>query len=159
MISSLAGLARRPRLLEAVLLGGFAVGVLDFLDAVVFYRAAPLRIGQSIAAGVLGGATAFAGGVGTAALGVALHFFIATSIAFVYAATSLKLPLLIRRAVPCGLVYGIAVYYFMNYVVVPLSAINRWPTFSWPGFLNGVLGHALLVGLPVALITRRAARV
>lgn len=42
----------------------------------------------------------------------------------------------------------------MNYVVVPLSAAQQG-AFSWPSLLNGVIGHALLVGLPIALIARR----
>jgi anaerobic selenocysteine-containing dehydrogenase len=56
-----------------------------------------------------------------------------------------------------GMLYGVAVFFFMNNVVVPLSAIGpgRFP--SLPVLLNGVIGHALLVGLPAALVARRAA--
>jgi hypothetical protein len=38
-------------------------------------------------------------------------------------------------------------------VVLPLSLIGR-PAFSLPGLLNGLIGHALLVGLPCALLAR-----
>jgi hypothetical protein len=51
------------------------------------------------------------------------------------------------------MIYGVAVYFFMNKVVIPLSAAAKLP-FTWIGFLNGIIGHALLVGLPVALIAR-----
>jgi hypothetical protein len=44
----------------------------------------PIRICQSIARGVLG-REAFAGGAGTAALGVVLHFIIALAMALAYA--------------------------------------------------------------------------
>ena len=47
------------------------------------------------------------------------------------------------HAVPAGLLYGAAVYFFMNYLVPPLSAVA--PATFQPGlFLNGVIGHALL---------------
>jgi len=47
------------------------------------------------------------------------------------------------------------VFFFMNYGVLPLSAVASAP-FSLGMFLNGVFGHALLVGLPIALYARRA---
>src|SRR5918997_4290552 len=115
----------RPRALDTILGGGLVVGLLDGLFALVFYGLVlgvkPLRIFQSVAAGVLGRAS-FEGGTRTFALGVLLHFAVATCIAAVYYAASLKLPVLIRRAVPCGLIYGMLAYLGMNYVVIPLSA-------------------------------------
>jgi len=147
--------AGRPGILPAILWGGLLVGILDALDAVVFFGATPLRVFQSIAAGLLGKAS-FQGGLWTAALGALLHFFIATTAAGAYVGASRGLPVLVRRAVPCGLAYGVAVFVFMSQVVVPLSRLRR-PPFSWPWLLNGVIGHALLVGLPIALCARRFA--
>jgi hypothetical protein len=43
----------------------------------------------------------------------------------------------------------------MYYVVVPLSAAGNPPP-TLPVMLNGVLGHALGVGLPSALFARAA---
>ncbi len=142
------------RLFRAILWGGLTVGVLDALDAVVFFRASPLRVFQSIASSLLG-REAFQGGLPTAALGVALHFFIAATATAVFAVAALRLPVLVRRAVPCGLLYGLVVFVFMNRVVLPLS-LARSARFSIPWLLNGVVGHALLVGLPIALWVRRA---
>jgi hypothetical protein len=135
------------------------VGVLDILDAFVFYGlrgASPLRILQSVASGLLG-ANAFQGGLATAALGMTLHFFIAFGAASVYYCASLRLPALLRKPVPWGLAFGVAAYFFMNYVVLPLSAVRKGP-FSLAPFLNGVIGHALLVGLPIALLASRSSR-
>jgi hypothetical protein len=146
---------------RAVLLGGFFVGALDIIDALVFFYiargATPIRIFQSIAAGLLG-RSSFQGGIPTAILGGLLHFFIAFCIAGVYSLASRKLSVLTRHAVVCGMLYGIAVYFVMNQVVVPLSATSSLP-FSWPVFLNGIIGHAFLVGLPAALCARLAATV
>jgi hypothetical protein len=65
------------------------------------------------------------------------------------------MPVLTRRPVLFGLSYGIAVYFTMNYVVVPLSAAVQGP-FSLPVFTNGILIHMFGVGLPAALFARMA---
>lgn len=155
-------LTGRPRAFDTIVYGGLAVGVLDIAEAFAFWwmrsGVSPSRILQSVASGLIG-AEAYKGGWATAALGLLLHFLIAFIIAAVYYAASLRLPSLITRAVVCGLVYGVAVYFVMNYVVLPLSAFPQRPgPFSLAPFLNGVIGHALLVGLPVALFARRSAR-
>jgi len=144
--------------MKTLIAGGLAVGALDFLDAVVFFGvrsgATPIRIGQSIAAGVQGRA-AFSGGIGSAALGVLLHFCIAFSIVFVYYLASRQLPLLAQHVIVCGALYGIGVYFFMNYVVIPLSATTRG-AFVWPVFVNGILIHILGIGIPAAWFVARA---
>lgn len=142
--------------MRAILFGGLAAGTLDILAAFLVYGlrgASPVRIMQSIAGGLYGQAT-FRGGAATAVLGLALHFFIATSAAAVFYAASRKMRVLVDRPVLAGVLYGVAVWIVMNYVVIPLSAIGRWPT------LNGlaaviILVHMVCVGLPIALIVRR----
>ena len=150
----------RPRAFDTILYGGLVVGILDGLFAFIFYGlilgAKPLRIFQGVAAGVLGRAS-FEGGTKTFVLGVLLHFIVATCIAAVYYLASLKLPFLIHHAVICGLIYGMIAYLGMNYIVIPLSAIGLRP-FSFRTFLPAFIGHAVLVGLPIALIARRSAR-
>jgi hypothetical protein len=143
---------------RAILYGTLTVGTLDALDAIVFFGlrgAQPIRIFQSIASGLLGRA-AFAGGGATALLGVALHFFIAAGIVVTFYLASRRLPVLLQHPVVAGLLYGLAVYGVMNYVVVPLSASARG-AFSAPVFINGLLIHAFGVGLPTALFVRAAA--
>ena len=152
--------AGRPRAFVSIVGGGLAAGVLDILDAMIVWwfrtGATPTRILQSVASGLLG-RDAYAGGLLTAALGTGLHFFIALTAAAVYFLASLRLPILVRRAVTCGLAYGVAVYFFMNHVVLPLSAFPQGRGgFSSFLFLDGVVGHALLVGLPIALCVRRS---
>ena len=144
---------------KALVLGTAVVGTLDILDALVFFGlrgARPIRILQAIAAGLLG-RKAFQGGIATAALGGILHFFIAFVIVAVYFVASRRTPLLTRYAVPFGLLYGVGVYFVMNYVVIPLSAAAPG-AFSMPVFINGILIHALGVGLPAALFARAAVR-
>jgi hypothetical protein len=136
--------------------GALAIGVLDLLDAFIFFGlrgVAPIRILHSIAAGVLGRA-AFDGGVGTAVLGVILHFTIATGIMLVFLVISGWWPGLRRRALVAGPLYGIVVWCVMNFIILPVSATTRGST-HWPVLLNGLIIHALGVGLPAALIARR----
>lgn len=143
---------------RAILLGTLTVGVLDGLDAVLFFwlRSAtpPMRIFQSIAAGLLGRAS-YQGGWRTALAGVALHFAIAFGIVLTYFAASRIIPVLRRRAVLFGILYGLIVYAVMNYVVIPLSAIPpRTAAIPAPVLINGLLIHAFGVGLPAALFAR-----
>src|SRR5712692_8674548 len=118
------GSGARPGL-AAIVWGGLLAGGLDITAAFVIYGvrgASPVRILQSIASGLLG-AAAFQGGRETAALGALLHFLIALVAAAVYYAASRKLGVLLGRPVVSGLLYGVAVYVFMNFVVLPLSAV------------------------------------
>ena len=150
----------KPRAFETIVYGGLIVGILDGIFALVFYGlilgANPLRIFQSISAGLLGRETAYAGGVSTFLFGIVLHFVVATLISAVYYAASLKLRFLIEKAVVCGLLYGMAAYLVMNYVVIPLSRAGSGAT-PIMNFLVAIIGHALLVGLPIALIARWSA--
>src|SRR5215216_4378344 len=155
-----ASLPRRPRPLDTILLGGLVVGILDGLFALIFYGLIlgikPMRIFQSVASGLLGN-TSYEGGIQTFLLGILLHFVVASCIAAVYYLASLKLPVLIHYAVVSGLIYGMIAYLGMNYVIIPLSAIGSRP-FSLRTFLPAFIGHALLVGLPIALLARQSAK-
>jgi hypothetical protein len=131
--------------IKAIAFGGLGAGVGDTVLALVLYRVSLVRVYQSIAAGLLGRA-AFNGGMGTAALGGFLHFFIATVAATVYVLTAKKVRLLTAYPLPCGLVFGCAVYLFMKYGVLPLSAVTRLTPFE----PLAMAGHAVLVGLPIA---------
>jgi hypothetical protein len=150
----------RPRAFETIVYGGLIVGILDGLFAFIFYGlilgVKPLRIFQSVASGLLGRAS-YDGGVSTFLFGLLLHFVVASCIALVYYAASLKLPILIHHAVASGLIYGMIAYLVMNYVVIPLSRIGLRPT-SLRLFVPAFIAHAFLVGLPVALVARRSAK-
>jgi hypothetical protein len=144
---------------RALLLGGLTVGVLDGLDALVFFGlrgVSPARLFQGIASGLLG-RLAFEGGMATALLGVLLHFLIAFAVVTTYHVVARRIPGLTRRPWIYGPLYGLLVYAVMNFIVIPLSAIGaRSP--STAVLLNGLLIHALGVGLPAAL-SAKAARV
>jgi hypothetical protein len=149
--------ANAGQVTRAIAAGGLVVGVLDGLDAVVFFGlrgVPPPRIFQSIAAGLLGPAS-FRGGAATVTLGVALHFLIATAVVVVYYLAARRARTLTDRPVAWGAAYGIVVYLVMNFVVIPLSALSRSPI-PLPVLLNGLAIHVLGVGIPAALFASRA---
>lgn len=156
MTTAAAISTQKPDALLAILWGGFICGCLDITAALVVYGSfgvKPLRLLQGIAGGLLGPRT-FDGGIPTAALGLVCHFVIAFSAAGVYVAVSRSMPALLEHAFVFGPLYGIAVYFFMNRVVVPLSAATKYP-FSVKMMLIGVVIHIFCVGTPIALAARR----
>ncbi|HEV2837057.1 MAG TPA: hypothetical protein VGW58_17195 [Pyrinomonadaceae bacterium] len=145
----------------AIFWGGLIAGALDIIAACVssWLRAGfpPTRVLQSVASGILG-AAAYSGGAKIAVLGLALHFFIATTWTTVFYFASRKLRFLIERPVTWGLVYGLIVYAFMNFVVLPLSAFPQRTPPRLSGRIIGLLIIMFCVGLPIALIVRRFSR-
>jgi hypothetical protein len=147
------------RALPAIFWGGLLAGIGDITQAFVvfgYYGAKPFRILQSIPRGIFGARTMQMGWT-SAILGLVIHFTIAFTAAAVYYLASRRMRALIERPVLFGLLYGEAVFLFMYFVVMPLSAIG-FPKFSTATYITGPLGHTVLVGLPIALMTRRFSR-
>ena len=144
---------------KAIFWGGLIAGTLDLTGACVaaWTRAGvtPVRVMQSVASGALG-SDAYTGGAKSAALGVVLHFFIATIWTVVFYLASRKLRFLLAQPIVWGLVYGVIVWVFMNFVVLPLS---RLPPSRTPPTLTGRTISLLIImfciGLPIAIIVRR----
>ncbi|MBB4303430.1 hypothetical protein GGD81_002473 [Rhodobium orientis] len=144
--------------LTYLLAAGAVAGALDIGFACIFWAIkadTPMTlIFQSVAAGLLG-PVAFEGGVPTAALGLALHFFITTLMAAAYFYVASHWSALRRRPLVFGGVYGVFLYGLMNFVVIPLSAASPGASDAlWIGM--SVLAHIVFVGVPIALLARRA---
>ncbi|HEX5233997.1 MAG TPA: hypothetical protein VFW25_01565 [Silvibacterium sp.] len=141
--------------MTTILIAGLAAGTLDLALAITFFTisGAPLdAVPHAIASGLLG-PRAFLGGVPTAILGVALHYFIALTVAAVYYFLSRKIRLLNVRPYLAGTVYGLAVFTFMQHIVLPLSREPRsHPTHAW--LVADVASHIFFIGITIALITR-----
>jgi uncharacterized membrane protein YagU involved in acid resistance len=147
------------REVRAAIYGGLVAGGLDITYAFIGYGllgVTPFRILQSVASGWMGKA-AYEGGAATAALGLVSHLFIACVAAALYVIASRRWPVLTRRPLLAGGLYGLAIFFAMNYGAVPLSAA----TVSGPKgifYPLGLLVHIFLVGVPIALFARRAGR-
>lgn len=145
---------RRPFI--AVLLGGSIAATLDILYAFIGngqYGRTPLWVLQSVASGWLG-SEAFNSGLGGGLVGLASHFLILIVGAAVYFAASTRLPVLRSQAVACGALFGVLVYVFMNFVVLPISAFPFKLSYPPLRLIEGFTTHALFVGIPIALSIR-----
>ncbi len=146
---------KRSRVLPTIASAGLIAGILDITSAFVIAGikgTGSIRMLQGIASGLLG-QRSFEGGMATAGLGLAIHFLIAFTAAAVFYAASQKLSSLTQHVVVSGLLYGIAVYIVMYWMVVPLAFPNARHSMSRD--VTAVIIHIVLIGLPIALVVRR----
>ena len=140
-----------------VVLAGVVGASCDIVYAIVYYgwKGVPaVRILQTVASGLLGKA-AYDGGWPVAALGLALHYGIVIVAAALFFAVARRRAWLRDEPVTAGLIYGVAIYAFMNFAVLPMSAYPFPLRFPLLTTATGLLAH-MLVGLSISLITRRA---
>jgi hypothetical protein len=137
----------------AILSGGLVAGTIDIFAASLITLLSPLLILRFIAGGLLG-AAALGGGLNTLLLGLVLQWAMSVLIAAIFVFAAARIPWMLRRAAVAGLAYGVIIYFGMNYVVVPLSAWHRWPTFKPVSFAENLLAM-LLFGVIVAFCARR----
>jgi hypothetical protein len=146
----------------AVLAGGALAGLFDILYAIIFWHLngrSALWVLQSVAMGWLGRASSTMGWT-SGAIGLASHFGIAIAAAALYGFTWRRVGWMRTRWIACGALFGVLVYLFMNYVVIPLSAAPFRTPLTLSNLAQGFVSHALLVGLPIAAALRfsRSAR-
>ena len=134
----------------SVLGGGVVAGTVDIGAASAIYASSIPFILHSIAGGLLG-KRSFEGGAATAMLGLVLQETMGILIAAIYLFV-MRSPIgrLRRwRWWESGALFGVGVFFVMNYVVVPSSAWHRFPHFT--AFLFGAnLAAMVLFGLIVA---------
>ena len=137
---------------------GLIAGTLDISENIVFNafrHITPAMVFQYIASG-LTGTWAFQAGAASIALGVAIHYTIALVWTAVFYLASLRMSVLVRRPVVCGLAYGAVVYAVMNFVVLPLTRVpHAHAAMTVASRVSGVLALLFCIGLTVALLTRR----
>jgi uncharacterized membrane protein YagU involved in acid resistance len=151
---------KKTRATEAILYAGLLAGTMDLTAAfivTVWQNGNNTRMLQSIASGFLG-ALSFQGGKATAVLGVLTHFTIAFIWTIVFYLLSRRIKFLTAKPIVSGVLYGIAVYFLMYYVVVPHSAAPFKMPHTFNATVKDVLIHIVCVGLPIALVTRRFAK-
>ena len=151
-------LPRSSQAYRAIGWAGLLAGSLDITVALVesgLEGKTPLHLFQVIAGGLLV-KSAFRGGVATAGLGAFFHFLIATTASAVFYLASRKLKVLVKHPIPSGLLYGVAVYIFMYYFVLPISAYHR--QIALPPItklIRDVAVHMFMVGLPISTVVRK----
>ncbi|HJU26374.1 MAG TPA: hypothetical protein VJ722_06855 [Rhodanobacteraceae bacterium] len=142
--------------LRAILAGGFIAGTLDIGAASLINWISPLVILRFVAGGLLG-PPALQGGMNASLLGLILQWAMSLLIAAIFVFAALRLRWLTARPLASGLAYGVVIYFVMNYVVMPLSAWHRVPTFKLVSFVENLLAM-LLFGVIIAFCARRSLR-
>lgn len=145
------------RITAAILLGGVVAGTLDIFVAALINGLSVGVILQAIASGLLGRASFF-DGERSIVIGFVAQELMSVTIAAIFVLASLRLPVLRRRTLALGTLYGVAIFLVMNLVVVPLSAaFPKHRPINPEGFaLN--LAAMILFGLVVAYSARAVLR-
>ena len=148
---------------RAILVGGAITGVLDITAACILAGLrgfGPVRVFHGIASALIGPASQ-SGGAASAALGLLMHFSIATFWTALFYFLSRRIPALVEHPFVSGPLYGALVFILMYRVVLPLVVVvnslyltdvdKTLPPLRW----RMLLVHLLCVGLPIALSVRR----
>ncbi|MEP6506170.1 MAG: hypothetical protein ABJD97_22730, partial [Betaproteobacteria bacterium] len=135
-----------------VVLAGVVGATFDITYAILYYGWRGIgaeRIFHTIASGLLGKA-AFDGGLPVAALGLALHYGIVIVAAAIFLAAARRIAWLHEEPIVAGALFGLCIYGFMNFVVLPLSAYPFKQQFPLLTTATGLLVHMFLIGVPIA---------
>lgn len=143
--------------LKTILWSGLVAGILDGLAAIgvyyIWFKLSPGQVMQFIASGVYG-PSSFTGGMSMIVAGIFFHFLIAYIFAVFYFFIFPKISLLRTHPVISGLIFGFGTWLVMNLLVIPMSRIQPSP-FDAGLTAVSIVWHMTLVGLPVALITKK----
>ena len=131
-------------------------GALDAAAGVVIYwifkGLNPLQVLQYIASGIFG-PSVINGSFLYVIVGLILHFVIAFAFTFGYYLVFPFVKSFANNTIINGLVYGVFIWTFMNYLVLPFSNIPHSPK-DFVSVLE-LIWHSALVGLPIAVIVER----
>lgn len=157
--SAISAITQPSRPGAAIFYAGLLCGCMDISAAFITWYPKgimPVRILRGIAAGLLG-PKSLKGGWQTAVLGLAIHFLIAFTAATIFYLASRKLTFMVRQPFVYGPIYGVLVYGFMYWVVMPLSA--RPPgKFSLFNTVIAIITHIICVGTPIAVVESHFSR-
>ena len=142
--------------LARILLGGFVAGTVDIVAAALINLISPIVIMRYVAMGVLG-RRSLEMGIFSAALGMSLQWAMSILIAAIFVFAGGAVPAIRRHWAGAGLAYGVVVFFVMEYVVVPLSAVGRVPHFTAASFAENMVAM-LLFGVIVAYFARDVGR-
>ena len=90
-----------------------------------------------------------------AILGLFVHFALMAIMAALYVLAARRMPALVERPIQWGVLYGLATYVVMNWLVVPMRFDTPLPP-SPLSMATQLFAHIVLVGIPIALITARS---
>ena len=140
---------------EAVLVAG----TLDILSAFVFAGikgTGPLAVLSGVATGPFGETMANSGWSG-ALVGLGVHFGIMAVQVATFMLLAAWQPGILQTRVVTGILYGLAVYVVMYWVVLPIRWPDAFPAGALRHIPTALFAHICCVGLPIVLIVARGA--
>lgn len=133
-------------------------GVLDIGIALIFAwtinGTSPSRVLSGIAMGPFGSAVRDVPWAPIA--GLAIHFAIMTAMvaAFALAVSRFPAPMVRLGPVLTGALYGLGLYAFMYWIVLPMRWPQIHPVTELAPIARAVFAHVVMVGLPIAFLLR-----
>jgi hypothetical protein len=129
-------------------------GTLDILSAFIF-SGAIVGVLQTVASGPFG--KDIAEGPAGAALGLLTHFAIMAAMVTAYVLATQRIPALNRYWAVAGLLYGVALWLVMYWLVLPLRFASYQTPHEPLAIAKQLFSHCICVGLPIAFVVRRGA--
>ena len=145
-------------MLKPIAIATAVAGTLDILFAMILTVFFGREIGgmlRYVASGPFPQATEK--GAGGVILGLLVHFGLMAIMATVYMAVARHRPHFLAKPIQWGVMYGLATYFVMNWMVVPLRFDAPLPP-STRAILTQLFAHIVLVGIPIALIAAQYLR-
>ena len=133
-------------------------GILDIIYAAVMssvFGRGPAAMLRTVASGPFPAATEW--GAAGSILGLAVHFMLMAIIATYFMIAARNWLSLLSRPIQAGIVYGLATYVVMNWIVVPLRFGVPLPP-EPRAIVSQLFAHLVLVGIPIALIAAKLLR-
>lgn len=143
---------------KPIILATLVCGTLDILLAVILTLMRgkePAAMLRFVASGPFPQATEW--GASGPVLGLAVHYGLMAIMVVVFVLAARNIPALTSQPLLWGLVYGLITYVVMNLIVVPLRFPAAWPPKAL-AIGTQLFAHIVLVGWPLAFITRRYLR-
>ena len=145
---------RRPKSkFVTVLQTCLLTGTLDALAAILIsYKIPPAVIFKFIASGWFG-REAMSGGTSMVLYGLIFHYLIAALFTITLFWLYPQIIKLVKNKYLVGILYGLAIWVIMNYIVLPMTNIPKsHGHLEFISLLKGISALIICIGLPVALI-------
>ncbi len=143
-------------MLKPIAFGTAVAGTLDIVFAMILTIAFGNEIGKMLR---FVGSGPFPQAVDMGAtgslLGLLTHFALMAIMTVVYVLLARRTPAIVQHPIQWGIIYGLATYVVMNWLVVPLRFDAPLPPKPL-SIATQLFAHVALVGIPIALITARS---
>ena len=142
-------------MLKPIAIATAVSGTLDILFAMILTVLFGREIGNMllyVGSGPFPQATEM--GASGSILGLTVHFALMATMAAVYVLAAGRIRALIEKPIQWGVLYGLATYVVMNWLVVPMRFGTPLPP-SPLAMATQLFAHIILVGIPIALIAAR----